>query len=132
MSKKINLALIKIISEIPELSGSTANKIYPIKTNNSVEMPYVILVRDGVNTEYTKDAFGFKNVNSFVGVFAKTYKESVEIADIITDELIKFRGTIEGININQIREGDDEETFEKDKDGNEGYLQSMVFNIKTT
>ncbi len=130
MSIKINKALISIISNIPELAENIGNKIYPIIAPKGVVLPYITIIRDGSNSEYTKDKTGFDNIHSIIEIQSKSYSESVDIAEIIKEYLEDTRGIIEGININQIRRIDDDEDYIIDKDKNDAYQQVIVFNIK--
>ncbi len=115
---------------MPELAANVGNKVYPIIAPKGVSLPYITVIRDGGNSEYTKDKTGFDNIRSAVEIQAKSYGQSVDIAQAILETMEATRGTIEGITINQIRRVDDDEDYVIDKDKNDAYQQVIVFNIK--
>lgn len=116
-------------------------KIYPIIEDSS-DMPYIVYRRSGMQQNPVKTGMGADTIIMQVVVYAKTYGESVEIAEAVRDCLDgaqavhlcsdfgvsfddDFGGGKEGLVMRSCHLTDCQEAYM-----NDAYVQNLIFTVK--
>lgn len=75
--------IYKILTKDDKLMKMVNSQIYPVVSEIDVKYPYVIFGKRGITPNYNKGGIRFDSVNVNFLVVAKTYAESVDIAERI-------------------------------------------------
>lgn len=107
------------------IKAVVSNKVYPLIAPLNTSFPYIVFQR--TSTPYsTKDNIYQDSLNVEIIAVTDNYDKSVELAEIIRDELEGKRNiTIEEFKIASIKLIDSNESF-----SNDAYLQSLTFNFR--
>lgn len=79
--------------------------------DSSVYFPFVVYERDKIAPNYAKHSLEHGETFFSIHIFSKTYAQAVEIAQVVREKLELLRGTFAGVEINEIRLKDVNETF---------------------
>ena len=117
----IGKKIYSILKNNQAVSALIGSKIYPLIAPEGTPLPYVLYQRS-YRGSGSKDGQVAGDIRVNFAVFAKTYLESIQIAQAIEQALVGYRDEkIKKINL----EDGDEQYIE------DAYLQAMVFTIKT-
>lgn len=107
------------------IKAVVSNKVYPLIAPLNTNFPYIVFQR--TSTPYsTKDNVYQDNLNVEIIAVSDNYDKSVELAEIIRNELEGKRNiTIEDFKISSIKLVDSNEQY-----ANDAYLQSLTFNFR--
>lgn len=101
------------------------NKVYPLIASLNTTFPYIVFQRTSTPFN-TKDNVYQDNVNIEIIAVSDNYDKSVELAELIRNELEGKRNiTIEEFRIASIKLIDTSESY-----SNDAYLQSLTFNFR--
>lgn len=117
-------AINKLLS-IDSIKSVVSNKVYPLIAPLNTTFPYIVFQR--TSTPYgTKDNIYQDNVNIEIIAVSDNYDKSVELAELIRNELEGKRNiNIEEFRIASIKLIDSSESY-----SNDAYLQSLTFNFR--
>lgn len=117
-------AINKLLS-VDIIKSVVNNKVYPLIASLNTTFPYIVFQR--TSTPYTnKDNVYQDNVNIEIIAVSDNYDKSVELAELIRNELEGKRNiTIEDFRITSIKLVDTSESY-----SNDAYLQSLTFNFR--
>lgn len=117
-------AINKLLS-VDSIKSVVSNKVYPLVASLNTTFPYIVFQR--TSTPYnTKDNVYQDNVNIEIIAVSDNYDKSVELAELIRNELEGKRNiTVEEFRITSIKLIDSSESY-----SNDAYLQSLTFNFK--
>lgn len=122
----INKAIIDILSGNTLLTEYVDSKIYPIVAPDNVLVPFIVITRNNIDTQYTKDISSiYDTIPVIIYVISDDYKESIDIAQIVRNSLEGIRGIYEEINIDYCILNSASEDY-----GIDGYIQKIEFIIK--
>lgn len=116
---------IKSLLSSDTIKAVVSNKVYPLIAPLNTSFPYIVFQR--TSTPYsTKDNVYQDSLNVEIIAVSDNYDKSVELAEIIRDELEGKRNiTIEEFKIASIKMIDSNESY-----ANDAYLQSLTFNFR--
>lgn len=126
MSLSIAIHINKQLAASAELKEKVGDRFYPVSVKSDVQAPFIVYERDSVQPNGTKDGTDGDTVAVNVYVFAETYMESVEIAELVRDTLDGSSGSYTTFEVDECDFTDAAETYE---DGI--YAQQLVFNLTT-
>lgn len=126
MSLSVAEHINKKLSARKDLTDIVGDRLFPVAVKENVELPFVVYERESVVPNGTKDGTDGDTVTENVFVFAETYKQSVEIAELVRGTLDGSTGSYSGFEIDECVFTDAAETYE---DG--VYVQQLVFNLTT-
>lgn len=117
-------AINKLLST-DNIKSVVNNKVYPLIASLNTTFPYIVFQR--TSTPYnSKDNIYQDNVNIEIIAVSDNYDKSVELAELIRNELEGKRNiTVEGFRIASIKLIDSSESY-----SNDAYLQSLTFNFR--
>lgn len=117
-------AINKLLS-VDNIKSVVNNKVYPLVASLNTTFPYIVFQR--TSTPYgTKDNIYQDNVNIEIIAVSDNYDKSVELAELIRNELEEKRNiTVEEFRIASIKLIDSSESY-----SNDAYLQSLTFNFR--
>lgn len=117
-------AINKLLST-DNIKSVVNNKVYPLIAPLNTNFPYIVFQR--TSTPYgTKDNIYQDNVNIEIIAVSDNYDKSVELAELIRNELEGKRNiTVEDFRIASIKLVDTSESY-----SNDAYLQSLTFNFR--
>lgn len=117
-------AINKLLS-VDSIKSVVNNKVYPLIAPLNTSFPYIVFQR--TSTPYgTKDNVYQDNVNIEIIAVSDNYDKSVELAELIRNELEGKRNiTVEEFRISTIKLIDSSESY-----SNDAYLQSLTFNFR--
>lgn len=117
-------AINKLLST-DNIKSVVNNKVYPLIAPLNTNFPYIVFQR--TSTPYnTKDNVYQDSINIEIIVVSDNYDKSVELAELIRNELEGKRNiNVEGFRISTIKLVDSSESY-----SNDAYLQSLTFNFK--
>ena len=126
MNKKTSLSAGLVIRAMlnanKELAGKVT-KIFPISIRE-VELPYISYRRASLEQDITKSG-GADTVNIEIICYARTYEESITIAELVR-EWIEFKtGDASGLLLRRCFLVDSTETWADD-----AYMQRLIFQVK--
>lgn len=116
-------------SEIAEIlkDNKTDNiKIFPVISRAGTSLPYVILTRDSVTPEYTKDGCYENEVYIVILVVHNNYDAGAYLANKIRNKLDLCRYNVDDVYIDRIELSGCGEGIAADIDG---YVQELRFKI---
>ena len=127
MSLQVGKAIYNILSNDAKIIDSVEHKIYPLIADTGTTFPFIVYRRTGIEPSDSKDRFIYSE-NTYVEVVIASdkYNESIEIADLVKDDLQGKKGNYSGINIHDIRMTNADEDYIEDT-----FIQNLTFNIKT-
>ena len=109
---------IKINELLKQILPELKNKIFPLISELDVSLPFIVYKRTAVNPKYIKHNISEEEIHIEIIVVSNSYKESVELAQRIKDNL-EYK-ILDDINI--FFTGSSE-------DYNDGYIQTLTFKI---
>lgn len=116
---------IKSLLNAKSIKALIDNKVYPLIAPLNTTFPYVVYQRTST-PQTTKDNAYQDNVSIEIIIVSNNYDQSVNIAEIIRNEIECKRNIIvEGFNIADIKLVLSDETY-----NNDAYLQSLTFNFR--
>lgn len=116
---------IKSLLNAKSIKALIDNKVYPLIAPLNTTFPYVVYQRTST-PQTTKDNAYQDNVSIEIIIVSNNYDQSVNIAEIIRNEIECKRNIIvEGFNIADIKLVLSNETY-----NNDAYLQSLTFNFR--
>lgn len=117
-------AINKLLST-DNIKSVVNNKVYPLIAPLNTNFPYIVFQR--TSTPYnTKDNVYQDSINIEIIVVSDNYDKSVELAELIRNELEGKRNiNVEGFRISTIKLVDTSESY-----SNDAYLQSLTFNFR--
>lgn len=92
-------------------------KVYPVIAEESSTQPFIVYYRNNMNFLRCKDGTYQANISFTVQVVADKYQESLEIAALVIDNILR------GINHVELVGSSEEYS-------NDGYIQTLNFNIE--
>lgn len=117
-------AINKLLS-VDAIKSVVNNKVYPLIASLNTTFPYIVFQRTSTPLN-TKDNVYQDNVNIEIIAVSDNYDKSVELAELIRNELEGKRNiTVEGFRITSIKLIDSSESY-----SNDAYLQSLTFNFR--
>lgn len=131
-SLMVNTYVREILCNDNEIAGllrdaETNNiKIFPVFAKASTKFPYVILTRESMSPEYTKDGCYENEVYIVILVVHKTYDAGAYIANKIRNKLDLCRYHTDNIYIDRIELSGCGEGITID---NDGYVQELRFKV---
>lgn len=126
MSLSVAEHINKKLAADGKLAVKVGDRLYPVSVKSDVACPFVVYERDSVQPNGTKDGTDGDTVGMNVYVFAESYKESVEIAEMIRAALDGSSGSYATFDVDECDFTDAAESYD------EGiYAQQLVFTIKT-
>lgn len=127
-SEKTSLSAGAVIRDL--LLGSAAvtaltDKVYPVATDTAL-LPYVIYRRSALEHNPTKAGQpGADTVQIEVACYAKTYAESVALAEAVRSALDYAQGASGGVKMRSCTLSDSEEAWQDD-----AFLQLLTFSAR--
>ena len=115
-----------VLSADENLTALVDDKIYPIAVATDVEFPFIVFMRDELNTPSTCDGLIEDEVGVSVVVFAREYMESAKIAHLVRQALHGSIGEYDDFKVTECRFAGASETFSDDV-----YVQELTFNLTT-
>lgn len=117
-------AINKLLS-VDNIKSVVNNKVYPLIASLNTSFPYIVFQR--TSTPFSnKDNVYQDNVNIEIIAVSDNYDKSVELAELIRNELEGKRNiTVEEFRIASIKLVDTSESY-----SNDAYLQSLTFNFR--
>lgn len=117
-------AINKLLST-DNIKSVVNNKVYPLIAPLNTSFPYLVFQR--TSTPYnTKDNIYQDSINIEIIAVSDNYDKSVELAELIRNELEGKRNiNIEEFRIASIKLVDSSESY-----SNDAYLQSLTFNFR--
>lgn len=131
-SLKVNTYVREILCNDNEIAGllrdATTNtiKIFPVFAKASTKFPYVILTRESMSPEYTKDGCYENEVYIVILVVHNSYDAGADIANKIRNKLDLCRYHTDNIYIDRIELSGCGEGITID---NDGYVQELRFKV---
>ena len=131
-SLKVNTYVREILCNDNEIAGlltdATTNtiKIFPVFAKASTKFPYVILTRESMSPEYTKDGCYENEVYIVILVVHNSYDAGADIANKIRNKLDLCRYHADNIYIDRIELSGCGEGITID---NDGYVQELRFKV---
>lgn len=101
----IGLAVYDILNNDEELNTVIGNRIYPVAVPNfdsdkvNVSYPFLTFTRSTINIQYTKDSISNDVVTVNIDIWAKDYKQAIEIAMRVRNLLESIKGKFNGVDI---------------------------------
>jgi len=101
----IGLAVNYLLTNKPEITNQVEDKIFPLgvpnvdETGSNVEYPLIIYGRSGIDPDYYKDQSKKDAVSVTIDIWAKSYKQAVEIASEVRTALESKKGTFAGVRV---------------------------------
>lgn len=117
---KIGEKIFGILSNSEQVTDLVKTRIFPIVADATTSFPFIVYKREETTYQGTKD---FKNYCPTVSIViaSETYKESIEIAEIVLDTLVDYcDDEIDFIRLVNSDERFDENTF----------IQQLTFKIE--
>jgi len=119
---KTGKKIYSILSQDQAVSALIGSKIYPLIAPEGTELPYVLYQRSFRNGN-SKDGRTGSESSINIGIFAKSYVNSIDICDAIEKALTGYRdGEVKSITLDS---GD--EQFQVD-----AFIQGLIFTVKST
>lgn len=112
--------IIDILESNTELTEIVNNKIFVQIAEENTTFPFVVLKRDSLQVEYIKNNAVQDNVEISINIAATTYKQAVQIAELIRQKLELYTDT----TIKQCRITNISEDFFEN-----AFVQVLQFNI---
>lgn len=121
IGKKIN----SILRQDGELTTLVSNQIYPLMANKSTSYPFIVYSRDSVTPHYCKDGNFEDIVGVTVVVVSNDYEQSVDIANLVRDnlELLTYED-------NDIYIASSEVTGIGENTSDDAYVQKIYLNFR--
>ena len=126
MSLSVAEHINKKLSSSTELTEIVCDRLFPVAVKENVELPFIVYERESVVPNSTKDGTEGDTVTENVFIFAESYKQSVQIAELVRKSLDGSQGSYSTFDVDECDFSDAAETYE---DG--VYIQQLVFNITT-
>jgi len=101
----IGLAVYDILNNDEELNTVIGNRIYPVAVPNfdenkeNIQYPFITFTRGSIDITYTKDNIKNDVVNVNVDIWAKSYKQVIDISMIVRELLESIKGKYNGVDI---------------------------------
>lgn len=125
---KTSLSAGEIIYDVLQKDAdvkSITSKVFPVATDVA-ELPYILYRRAGLQHEPTKaKAPGADTVAIEVVCYAKTYKQSLQLAEAVRRALDYRQAETDGLTMRSCVLSDSEEGWE-----NDAFIQQLMFNVK--
>lgn len=99
-----------------------ADNIFCLLAHADTKLPYIVMSRNSIQTQYTKDRAFDNTVQFTINVVAESYIDSIELANAVRHAIENYRWKTEDIWIHPISVSNISEST----DGNT-YVQTMVF-----
>lgn len=120
-SIEIGKKVYQILKINDELVNIVGDKIYPLVAESDTPYPFVVFKRTGITPEYTKDWLTMESVSVEIVCASDKYFQSVDMANIIREEMDGLRGgEILETKVDYITEDFIDDT----------YIQRIGFNFK--
>ncbi|WP_010662543.1 DUF3168 domain-containing protein [Marinilabilia salmonicolor] len=103
----IGLAVNYLLKNNPNITSQVGRNIFPLgvpnvdETGSNVEYPLIIYGRSGVDPDYYKDQSKKDAVTVTIDIWAKSYKQVIEIATDVRSTLENKQGTFAGVRIQE-------------------------------
>lgn len=124
-SLSVGLVLYDLLNSSAELTAKV-NKIYPVVSPDEANLPYVVYRVVSSDCRPNKTLVSSDDVNVEVTVWASSYTESVEIAEIVRKELDYKHGESSGLHVRSMYFiGQGAEDYQDD-----AYYKILNFNVK--
>lgn len=125
-------AIYNIVStDVTLIATVPVTGIYLGNVPQTTANPCVIITRSGSNPDYDKEDGKTMNLNFEVDIFADTYPEASEIADLVRGALDLYVGDFTGFEINRARfDGEDYRDFDPDNNSHQvsqGYIVRVKY-----
>ena len=91
-SIEIGKKVYQILKINDELVNIVGDKIYPLVAESDTSYPFVVFKRTGITPEYTKDWLTMESVSVEIVCASDKYFQSVDMANIIREEMDGLRG----------------------------------------
>lgn len=91
-SIEIGKKVYQILKINDELVNIVGDKIYPLVAESDTPYPFVVFKRTGITPEYTKDWLTMESVSVEIVCASDKYFQSVDMANIIREEMDGLRG----------------------------------------
>lgn len=101
----IGLAVNYLLKNNPDITAQLGDNIFPLGVPNvdengsNVKYPLIIYARSGIDPDYYKDLSKKDAVSVTIDIWAKSYKQAVEIATDVRSTLENKQGTFAGVRI---------------------------------
>ncbi len=101
----IGLAINHLLKSNVEIASKVGQNIYPLgvpnvdETGANVEYPLIIYGRSGITPSYCKTECAKDAVTVTVDIWAKSYKQVIELATAVRQTLDRVRGEFAGVRI---------------------------------
>ena len=91
-SIEIGKKVYQILKINDELVNIVGDKIYPLVAESDTSYPFVVFKRTGITPEYSKDWLTMESVSVEIVCASDKYFQSVDMANIIREEMDGLRG----------------------------------------
>ena len=122
---QIGKCIYTLLSGDTTVHGYVGLKIYPLVIPEAQTLPCIVYERHG-DGEITKDHMGIKNTIVEITILSEDYTESINIAQAVEDRLGFYQGTVNGVNIVDIRLFNVNESFSEN-----AFIQKIDFIVKS-
>lgn len=122
---QLGKAIYSILSNNSAIAGYVGTKIFPVIIPQETTLPIIVYERSG-NANYTRDGISTNDSNLDITILSSKYTESVDIAQSVLTALNNYHGTVQGINVIDIRLTSVSETYQ-----DEAYIQKLSFEVKS-
>jgi len=118
-------SIYSILSNNSTITGYTGTNIFPLVIPEGKTLPCIVYERNS-DLEHTKDRTGVYSSLVDITILSEEYTECINITEAVFNALENYTGSVQGIDIIDIRLDSVNETFQES-----AYIQKLAFRVRS-